>query len=1445
MRNTKNILGFVLLCWLLFGIVKPTLGTVNISPQPPEQLYLLSQGSVSIEPDLLRALATPTDGPLHIIIRLHALENNALPKLSSYQIGSDTRMQMVTALQANFDQAIAPFIPILEEAQAHGEVLAQRELWIVNSLALTVYPEAIVRFANSASVAEIRLDHYRQYVMEPAALPDTISTVVESSPWGVTQIRAPGVWNTLQISGTGAVVAIIDTGVDLQHFDLMGNYRGNRGLGLITHSDSWFDAVSEGLYPYDDHGHGTHVAGTAVGRGGIGVAPGARWIGVKVFDGDGRAYDSWIHAGLQWLLAPDGNPALAPDVVNASWGNSNSSNVEFREDIAVLNNAGIFTSFSAGNNGPQSATLDSPGSLPGVFAVGASDRDDETAYFSSRGPSPWQEIKPYIVAPGVGVLSSMPGGIYAYKDGTSMAAPHVAGLVALMRSANPLLSLTEISQIITQTAIPLADVIPNNDSGWGRIDAFNALVMLTRPGLITGTVTESHNGIIPWAVVRAVPHHSTGLPYDNSVQVKVDSTGRYTLALLDGRYDLTATAFGYAAQTQWNVKTITDSRLQLDFTLNPLPASTVQGQMRIAETGEVPTTPVVLQVLETPISATLNAAGYYQLSLPVGTYTFEVRGLGFRVQQKQITVPPAQSVTQDFILIPVPKLLLVDEGAWYYGSQIHYWQEALDALSYPYDTLHIKYPASDTPVSRTLLAYDHVFWSSPLGSPGLVQGAAALRDYLKYGGRLFLSGQHIAYYDAGGTIAYPVQDYLRKQIGAFYDGSTWAQTLTGHGPYTGLSLTIAGKGGANNQQQSDIITAIHPDTTKFLWQYEDGGYGGIGTSICVPYRAVYFSFGYEAIADFELRQEVMSRTLAWLATPPLTRGLVLQSPSEPMVALPGTTVTHTVSLQHIGLAGTPDTVTITLQGQQWPTHLVSDVITLTPCEPVAFQVSVDIPAGMGIHESDTVIVYVTSAQVTETITAVLTTKTPAPILLVDDDRWYQMEAYYKDALNAKGIPYDVWDMKHSEGGVVGATSPSTEVLLRYPTLVWFTGYDWYRPILPEEVSRLATYLSADGRLLLSSQDFLSLHYQDEIPLSEYFGIFHWWEREAWGTEKAASVPDHPASGLWDTVNLEFPFINWSDVIEPAQNVAVTMRGDRGQPIGIAATSGLGDGRSRTLFYSFPLETLPITTRATVLERGIGWLSPLGQSTWQVHPPTPDAGEFVFANLVLYNDITMPLTAIISHTLSPSMSLVLDTLPPAMSYDPTLRILSWQGILIPDTPVTFTWTMQVSSQAKVNQPLSPTVHIALPDWKLGFDREVPLRVSGGDLTFSHWITETGTLQWSVVPTLVVNHPHTLSFVLQNTGSGTILNGRADLWLMKGLTPITVTLPPTHGYQVALWTGNLSPGATHYLTVPIRAWSQKTPLRIDAILQDGIGQRWERRQWLDIVPWQIYLPILIKQ
>jgi subtilisin family serine protease len=209
---------------------------------------------------------------------------------------------------------------------------------------------------------------------------------------------------------------------------------------------------------------------------------------------------------MQFMLAPfprggnplkDGDPTRAADVLNNSWGCPALEGCDagsLKPAVDALRAAGIFVAASAGNDGPSCATLDNPPAIyASTFSAGAVDRFGNMAFFSSRGPVSIDgsgRVKPDISAPGVRVVSSLPGGTYGPEDGTSMAGPHVAGAVALMWSANPALigNIDRTEQILIQTAKPYqgsepssecftGGTRPNNAYGYGILDAYEAVKM--------------------------------------------------------------------------------------------------------------------------------------------------------------------------------------------------------------------------------------------------------------------------------------------------------------------------------------------------------------------------------------------------------------------------------------------------------------------------------------------------------------------------------------------------------------------------------------------------------------------------------------------------------------------------------------------------------------------------------------------------------------------------------------------------------------------------------------------------------------------------------------------------------------------------------------------------------------------------------------------------------
>lgn len=309
-----------------------------------------------------------------------------------------------------------------------------------------------------------------------------LTTATANATWGVKKVNAPSLWAD-GVTGDGIVVANIDSGVLYTHEALKDNFRGDYG---------WFDANSNSTTPIDANGHGTHVMGSMAGTNGIGVAPGATWMACKGCDSEDCSESDLLECA-QFILCPtdvygsNKDCSKAPRIVNCSWGD-NQGDSWFQAAVDAWIAAGIIPVFALGNSGPACTTANSPGDYDNVIGVGSTTSADKLATTSSKGPAITGTMKPDISAPGNAVKSAWFTGNAVYKSlsGTSMASPHVAGVIALLLSQKPSLTYTEVKQLIYATANTTLTAsgyscgnstdgtFPNNMFGYGRIDALSA-----------------------------------------------------------------------------------------------------------------------------------------------------------------------------------------------------------------------------------------------------------------------------------------------------------------------------------------------------------------------------------------------------------------------------------------------------------------------------------------------------------------------------------------------------------------------------------------------------------------------------------------------------------------------------------------------------------------------------------------------------------------------------------------------------------------------------------------------------------------------------------------------------------------------------------------------------------------------------------------------------------
>jgi serine protease AprX len=277
-----------------------------------------------------------------------------------------------------------------------------------------------------------------------------------------------------QYSRRDVVIAVVDTGIDAQHQDLAGKVIG------------WYDAVDGQSGPYDDHGHGTHVAGIAAGAGRAnramkGVAPGAALVGVKVLAGDGSGTLAGVIDGIEWVIAQ--KDVYGIKVMNLSLGAAIPT--DGRDPLSLAVNAaaeaGIVAVVAAGNNGPMPYTVGTPAAAEKAVTVCAMADPAEggwaIASFSSRGPTLDGRIKPDLCAPGYQISAPQAGtaGQYVSYSGTSMATPVVAGTAALLLAINPTLTPDRAKAILAGTAQDWGAPGKDAEFGWGRLDTWAAI----------------------------------------------------------------------------------------------------------------------------------------------------------------------------------------------------------------------------------------------------------------------------------------------------------------------------------------------------------------------------------------------------------------------------------------------------------------------------------------------------------------------------------------------------------------------------------------------------------------------------------------------------------------------------------------------------------------------------------------------------------------------------------------------------------------------------------------------------------------------------------------------------------------------------------------------------------------------------------------------------------
>jgi PKD repeat protein len=455
--------------------------------------------------------ATPSEQPVSVLIFLE--DRVDLDRLSSKLDAPDVtfhqrHVTVMDNLRGKASSTQGNLIGYLNGLEASGAIEDYQTFWLVNAIEAKLTAKQVDIISRRPDVAKIYYN-YGIELIEPVDMTlgdGDVSAAVEN---GVSVVRAPEVW-AMGYTGAGILVSNIDTGVEGDHPALASRWAGVADARYAGHPEwAWHDPyLGINDFPYDNGGHGTHTMGTICGGAPgdeIGVAPGALWIASASIDRGGGIERTVADAILsfQWIANPDGDPGTSwdvPHVCSNSWGVTTGHGYPPCDDlfwsyIDACEVAGTVVIFAAGNEG--TGGLRRPGDRAtdeyrntAVAACDGHTAGWPLASFSSIGPTyctPTSDsaIKPDIAGPGVSVRSAYPGQTYSSMSGTSMATPHVAGVIALIREANLNLSVDDVKQIIFETAYDLGTPGEDIYYGYGMIDAYEAVLLAegdtTRP----------------------------------------------------------------------------------------------------------------------------------------------------------------------------------------------------------------------------------------------------------------------------------------------------------------------------------------------------------------------------------------------------------------------------------------------------------------------------------------------------------------------------------------------------------------------------------------------------------------------------------------------------------------------------------------------------------------------------------------------------------------------------------------------------------------------------------------------------------------------------------------------------------------------------------------------------------------------------------------------------
>jgi len=826
--NKINKISVVVAFFLIFSIFSPLPTSASETKGHPD-----SENSVlsSFLGSLLEK--SSLDGSIAVIALFK--EDKPLPQQSSHR--ASHRLKVLKTMEENMTLTKGKFISLSKGIP----VSSVQWLPIVNGVAFTTSVSSLRSIVKRAPGNLLKI--YSDEIIESPKVFESKNATPPKEEWtyGLKALHIPEIRKLYGLTGKDVLIGHIDTGVDGSHPEIQGKIAAYK------------DFVDPGnTVPTDVGGHGSHTAGTIAGGCAsgihIGVAPNAKLVVARAIGGSGG---SKLLNAMGWMCDPDDSIYTddAPRVVSCSWHSGNGDQTLYYKAIETWVKMGILANFSAGNRGYSGAeTLTHPKEHPGSVCCGAVGENLKIARFSSRGPATYlgkKLDKPEWVASGVDIYSMYKNGTYKKNSGTSMAAPHIAGLIALVLEVKPELTITQIRDLLCDSTLDLGVEGYDHTFGNGLPDSRKIIEKVFPSGKISGLV-QNPEGIALKASIKIE---------ECDYSFSSDETGEFLITLPEGSYTLKVAAYGYVTTTV-QVTVESDGIQTVKLSLVEASIVNVTGIVLSKETGS----PVKAKVSvfidpgSSPVATaeTDPSTGEYSVDVSEGTYYFRFSGFCYKDKlTKPVNVVENPIVSVKLMSI-APILLVNDDDGKNYGI---WYKDSIKANGFNTDVWDTTLEGSVK--AENLYPYDIVVWQTGrVGrNPLSKEEKKAMVSYIDGGGLLLLSGQDIA-----SSLKY--NPWLRTELRTkFVRDFGKSKIVEGEG----FSFSIKGGTGATNQYNCDIITGgelAGPVVVPLKFKDEEAG---ASVRFEKDTAKVWFiTFGIEGIADEAIRNDFVGHCLKWL-----------------------------------------------------------------------------------------------------------------------------------------------------------------------------------------------------------------------------------------------------------------------------------------------------------------------------------------------------------------------------------------------------------------------------------------------------------------------------------------------------------------------------------------------------------------------------------------------------